>query len=332
MKQALQNINWLEFTRKRIAQILLIIFIVFFTLRRPDAFLTTNNMLTIIRQVSVTGVVALGMSFVMLTGGLDFSVGALVSLTGIVAAILIHGGVPFVVAFLIGIICSMAASLVTGFAGVVLNIPILVVSIAVQQIVNGINVVITGNQSIYGFEDSVKFIGQKSVFNVPIPVIILVVCALIVSFVLSKTYFGRHLFTVGGNTRVAKLAGINVVKTRMLASLVCGFMSGLAGVILLSRSGAAGSSVGSGIETDVITAAVLGGVSITGGVGNTSGVITGVLLIGVLNSGLIMMNVDSTIQGIIKGAILLLAVTLDSLATMSRDRAIKLSVRARKEG
>ena len=313
----LEKINWLKFVRQRIAQILLLILLVYFTIQRPDAFLTANNLLNIARQVATMGIVALGMSFVMLTGGLDFSVGSMVSLSGILSAILIKQGVPIYIAFAIGVICCMAASLVTGFVGVVLGIPILVVSIAMQQVLNGINSIISGNKSIYGFDEAVKVIGQGKVFAIiPVPVIILAVCALICSFVLSKTYAGRYLFTVGGNARVAKLSGINVIKTRILASVVCGFMSGFAGVLLLSRTSSAGATAGTGMEGDVITAAVLGGVSIMGGVGNTSGVITGVLLIGILNNGLVLMNVDSTIQNIIKGVILLLAVSLDSISHM----------------
>ncbi|MGI5936021.1 MAG: ABC transporter permease [Oscillospiraceae bacterium] len=314
--------DWLGFVRKHIAQMLLVAFLIFFTYQRPDAFLSVTNFMNIARQVATMGIVALGMSFVMLTGGLDFSVGSMVALSGIVSALLIKGaGVPIYPAFAIAIICCMVASAITGVVGVLLDIPILVVSIAMQQILNGFNSVITGNQSIYGFEEPVKFLGQGELFGfVPVPVVLLVICAAIVNFVLSKTYLGRHLFTVGGNQRAAKLAGINVIRTRIVASVVCGFMSGFAGVVLMSRTASASASVGGTMASDVITAAVLGGVSIIGGVGNTSGVITGVLIIGILNNGLQLMNVDSTIQNIIKGIILLLAVSLDSIARKQRER------------
>jgi len=246
----------------------------------------------------------------------------MVALSGIVSALLIkNAGVPIYPAFAIAIICCMAAGAITGVAGVLLNIPILVVSIAMQQILSGLNSVITGNQSIYNFSDSVKLLGQGELFGfIPVPVVLLIICAGIVSFVLSKTYMGRHLFTVGGNQRAAKLAGINVIRTRILASVICGFMSGFAGVVLMSRTASASASVGGSISSDVITAAVLGGVSIIGGVGNTSGVITGVLIIGILNNGLQLMAVDSTIQNIIKGIILLLAVSLDSITRIQRNR------------
>ena len=330
MKQKLSQLDWASFLRKHIAQILLVLFVVFFTFQRPDAFLTVSNLMNIARQVATMGIVALGMSFVMLTGGLDFSVGSMMALSGIVSALLIKSGCPIVLAFLVGILCCMAASAVTGVVGVLLNIPILVVSIAVQQVLDGINTVITGNQSIYGFEDGVKVLGQGELFGVvPVPVVLLVICAAVVSFVLSKTYAGRYLFTVGGNQRAAKLAGINVVKTRVLASIVCGFMSGFAGVVLMSRTASASASVGGSMASDVITAAVLGGVSITGGVGNTSGVVTGVLIIGILNNGLQLMSVDSTIQNIIKGVILILAISLDSISRMQKNKK-KAAAAARK--
>ena len=324
MKTLNKNIDWLSLLRKHIAQFLLVVFVVFFTAQRPDVFLTVNNLMNIARQVATMGIVALGMSFVMLTGGLDFSVGSMASLSGIVAALLIKSGFPIYPAFCVGILCCMIASTVTGIVGVLLNIPILVVSIAMQQVLDGFNSVITGNQSIYGFEDAVKVLGQGELFGfIPIPVVLLAVCAAIVSFVLSKTYMGRYLFTVGGNQRAAKLAGINVVKTRVLASVVCGFMSGFAGIVLMSRTASASASVGGSMASDVITAAVLGGVSITGGVGNTSGVITGVLIIGILNNGLQLMGVDSTIQNIIKGIILILAVSLDSLSRIQKSKRLK---------
>lgn len=330
MEKTKRQMDWPNFLRKHIAQILLVLFVIFFTFQRPDVFLTWNNLMNIARQVATMGVVALGMSFVMLTGGLDFSVGSMTALSGIVAALLIKAGCPIYLAFLAGILCCMAASSVTGIVGVLLDIPILVVSIAVQQVLDGFNSVITGNQSIYGFEDSVKTLGQGELFGVvPVPVVLLVVCAAIVSFVLSKTYTGRYLFTVGGNQRAAKLAGINVVRTRVLASIVCGFMSGFAGIVLMSRTASASSSVGGSMASDVITAAVLGGVSITGGVGNTSGVITGVLIIGILNNGLQLMSVDSTIQNIIKGVILLFAISLDSMTRMKRNKKKSVSPQAK---
>lgn len=326
MKTINKNVDWIALLRKHIAQFLLVVFVVFFTAQRPDVFLTVNNLMNIARQVATMGIVALGMSFVMLTGGLDFSVGSMVSLSGIVAALLIKAGMPIVPAFCMGIVSCMIASTVTGIVGVLLNIPILVVSIAMQQVLDGFNSVITGNQSIYDFDAAVKVLGQGELFDViPIPVVLLIVCAAIVSFVLSKTYMGRHLFTVGGNQRAAKLAGINVVKTRVLASVVCGFMSGFAGIVLMSRTASASASVGGSMASDVITAAVLGGVSITGGVGNTSGVITGVLIIGILNNGLQLMGVDSTIQNIIKGIILILAVSLDSISRMQKNKRLKRS-------
>lgn len=326
MKTLNKNIDWIALLRKHIAQFLLVVFVVFFTAQRPDVFLTVNNLMNIARQVATMGIVALGMSFVMLTGGLDFSVGSMASLSGIVAALLIKAGFPIYPAFCVGILCCMVASTVTGIVGVLLNIPILVVSIAMQQVLDGFNSVITGNQSIYDFEDAVKVLGQGELFDVvPIPVVLLIVCAAIVSFVLSKTYMGRYLFTVGGNQRAAKLAGINVVKTRVLASVVCGFMSGFAGIVLMSRTASASASVGGSMASDVITAAVLGGVSITGGVGNTSGVITGVLIIGILNNGLQLMGVDSTIQNIIKGIILILAVSLDSISRIQKNKRLKRS-------
>ena len=312
MNHRLKSLDWVAILKKRIAQIMLLGLCVFFYTQRPDVFLSKDNILNILRQSSAMGICALGMSFVMLTGGLDFSIASNVAFTAILTAILtIQYGMNFYVAALIAILCATVVGFMVGFISVKVQIVILVVSLAVNQILNGLNFLLSDNSTIFGLPENVKWIGQGSLLGIPIPVIAFVVLALIVSFILNHTYFGRYLFSVGGNRDVARLAGIPVNRVRLIASAFCGFMCGIAGIITLCRTATASTSTGSGMHTKVITAAILGGVSVTGGVGNTSGVITGVLVITVLANGFTIMQVNSYIQDVIMGFMMVLAVTLD---------------------
>lgn len=163
-----------------------------------------------------------------------------------------------------------------------------------------------------GLPDSIKFLGQGYVFGIPLAVIIFAVIAVIVAFILNQTYMGRYFFAVGGSNDAARLSGINVNKVKMIASVLCGLLTGIAGIIMMSRSFSGSPYSGATLSNDVISAAVLGGVSISGGTGKTSGVVTGVLVIGVLSQGLVMVGLSSNYQNMIKGAVLIIAVIMDT--------------------
>ena len=208
----------------------------------------------------------------------------------------------------------------TGIIAMRFNIPMLIVSIAIMQVVDGINMVLTDGATIYGLPDSVKFLGQGYVFGIPVAAIIFIVIAVIVAFILNKTYLGRYLFAVGGSNDAARLSGINVNKVKLIASMICGFLTGIAGIIMMSRSFSGSPYSGSSLSNDVISAAVLGGVSISGGTGKTSGVVTGVLIIGILSQGLVMVGLNSNYQNMIKGAVLIIAVIMDT-----RSKMVKVS-------
>ena len=312
--------------KKYVSQILLIVLILIFAVMKPTTFFTADNILTIVRQVATTGIVALGVSFLMLTGNLDFSVGKVYAFAGVLTALLYQKGVPMFLAVIIAILLCMAICSVTGMIAMQFNIPMLIVSIAMMQVVDGINMVITNGATIYGLPDSIKFLGQGYIFNVPIAAIIFLVLAAIVSFILNKTYLGRYLFAVGGSNDAARLSGINVNRIKLIASMICGFLTGIAGIIMMSRSFSGSPYSGSNLSNDVISAAVLGGVSISGGTGKTSGVVTGVLIIGVLSQGLVMIGLNSNFQNMIKGAVMILAVIMDTRSKMvkvNREAEVK---------
>ena len=309
-----------EMSRKFVAQILLILIVALFAILKPDTFFTMDNLLTIIRQVATTGIVALGVSFLMLTGNLDFSVGKIYAFAGVSAALMYQSGIPMGLAIAISIVLCVLISMVTGVIALKFRIPMLIVSIAMMQVVDGLNMVLTNGATIYGLPEGIKFLGQGYVLGIPVAVIIFLVLALIVAFVLNRTYMGRYFFAVGGSNDSARLAGINVNKVKMIASAVCGLLTGIAGIIMMSRSFSGSPYSGNNISNDVISAAVLGGVSISGGTGKTSGVVTGVLIIGVLSQGLVMTGMPSNYQNMIKGAVLIIAVIMDTRSKMRKNK------------
>lgn len=313
----------IDIAKKNVSVILLAVIVAFFAIMRPQTFFTMDNLLTIVRQVATTGIVALGVSFLMLTGNLDFSVGKIYAFSGVLCALMYKANVPIIICIAVSILFSTIICMVTGVIAMKFNIPMLIVSIAMMQVIDGINMVITNGATIYGLPESIKFIGQGYVFGIPVAVIIFVVLALIVAFILNKTYLGRYLFAVGGSNDAARLSGINVNKVKLIASAFCGILTGIAGIIMMSRSFSGSPYSGSSLSNDVISAAVLGGVSISGGTGKTSGVVTGVLIIGVLSQGLVMIGLSQNYQNMIKGAVLIMAVIMDTRSKVKKAKAVK---------
>lgn len=316
-----------ELSRKFVAQILLVVIVVLFAIMNPKTFFTIDNLLTIIRQVATTGIVALGVSFLMLTGNLDFSVGKIYAFAGVACALMYQGGMPMWLAIVLSIVMCVLLCMLTGIIALKFQIPMLIVSIAMMQVVDGLNMVITNGATVYSLPESIKFLGQGYVLGIPVAVIIFAVLAAIVAFILNKTYMGRYFFAVGGSNDAARLSGINVGKVKMIASAMCGLLTGVAGIIMMSRSFSGSPYSGANISNDVISAAVLGGVSISGGTGKTSGVVTGVLVIGVLSQGLVMTGLSNNYQNMIKGAVLIIAVIMDM-----RSKMVKAKPHAGKEG
>jgi len=304
-----------------------------FTILRPN-FINPNNLIEILRQASFYGIVAVGMTFCLLTGGIDLSVGSNVGFSLAVCAVFmaaqpippaLTGGFNInpIVGGILGIITSTLVGLFNGLLINEVKIPPLIVTLGMLEVVRGIVYVMTGAMPIYkGFEDYFRFIGQGSIGPIPVPVIIFLIIVVIGWIVLNKTVYGRYVYCIGGNAEVARLSGINVSKIRYSVYAISGFLCGLVGIILLSRLNSGQPRAAMGYEMEVVTACVLGGVSIAGGEGKLSGVFFGVLIMGILFNGLIQLNLSEFYQMIIKGAVLLMAVGLD---TMSNARKKKLS-------
>ena len=290
--------------------IALLILVIIFSVMSPT-FLTVNNILTILKQSAPKGIMAVGAMFVMLTGGVDLSVGAEVSLLGIVMASLMAkagwGIIPSViVAFLLGAVIGLInATLV-----VKVNIPPMIATMGTSWILQGLSYTICGGLPVTGLVKGFSSFGQGSVGIIPIPVIVFAIVIAIGAFILRYVPYGRHIYSVGSNAESTRLAGINVSFVRMSVFVICSVLTALAAVITLSRVNSGQPSTGIGQEMDVLTAVVLGGTRFTGGDGKISGVVAGIIVIGIISNGLVMIGAGEYIQTIVKGLILILALVI----------------------
>ena len=276
-------------------------------------FFTLSNFITIVRQVTVVAIMTIGMTFVLISGGIDLSVGTQLSFVGVVTATLFTKyGVSPMLACLIGILLATVVGTLNGLFIANTHVPPLIATLAMQQILKGCGYIISAGRPIYGLTESVKFIGQGYVWRIPVPVIIMVIFILFGLFILNKTYLGRYFYVVGSNEEVGRLSGIKTKTIKTVAYGLCGMLSGVAAIIMMSRINSGSPTVGVGYEMDVLTAAVLGGVSVSGGEGKMYGAIVGALIMGVLSNGLIIMNVSEYYQMVIKGLVLAFAVAFDS--------------------
>jgi ribose transport system permease protein len=302
------------FVKKYGVVTMLVVLIVVFSII-TDTFLTVNNFMNIARQVSMLTIVAVGMSLILLAGGIDLSVGAQMAVIGVTVALMIRdlGMNPFI-ACVLGLILTTGIGFFNGFIITFSKIAPLIATLAMQTILSGIGYIICGGMPVYGLPDSIKIIAQGYVAGIiPIPVITMLVVVILGAFLLNKTYPGRYIRAIGSNEEATRLSGINVRFYRVLVYTICGFLSGIAGIILLSRISSGQPSAARGFEMDVITAIVLGGVSVMGGKGKISGAFVGVLIIGVLNNGMSIRAINDYYQLVIKGIVLLFAVIFDSL-------------------
>ena len=299
--------EYLEKYKSLIGLILLCLIITFVT----PSFLTVANITNVFTQVSVNAIIAVGMTFVILTGGIDLSVGSTLAISGAIAASVIKSTGNVFLAIIAASIVGILVGFVNGFLIAKGKLQAFIATLATMTIFRGLTLVFTNGTPISKLPESFLSIGNAKLGFIPIPVLITVVVAAISIYVLSQTRFGRYLYALGGNEESAKLSGINTDRIKMLTYVVSGFVSAIAGVIITSRIGSASPNAGTGFELDAIAAVVIGGTSLAGGEGKISGTIIGALIIGILNNGLNLMNVSPFYQSIVKGLVILIAVLLD---------------------
>ena len=289
--------------------------VIIFAIASGGTFLTPNNIVNISRQVSYYGIASIGMTFVILIAGIDLSIGSIITFVNVVCAyMMVNMGMNMWVAVIISLILATAIGTLNGSMVASIGIPALIATFASQTIFEGISYLISGGRPISGFTPNFGIFGRWSVGPVPVCALIMIACFALGSFILNKSYFGRYFYAIGGNEEAAELSGIRVNRVKYLIYALSGFFAGLAGIVLLSRSGSAQSTVGKGLEFDVITCVVLGGVSVNGGVGRMSGVVAGVLIIGSLTHGMLLMDVSEYTQMVVKGLVLAIAVGIDCMS------------------
>lgn len=274
-------------------------------------FLAVSNIVNILTQVSVNAVIAIGMTYVILTGGIDLSVGSIVAVSGAVAASLAKSTnnvfLSIIAAVVIGIIIG-------GLNGILVSkgkLQAFIATLATMTIFRGVTYVYTNGTPISGLGQGFMVLGNKRLGGIPLPVIFMVVVFALAWYVISETKYGRYIYSIGGNEDCARLSGINTSRMKTLAYVVSGITAAISGVIITSRIGSASPNAGSGYELDAIAAVVLGGTSLSGGEGSIFGTIIGAMIIGVLNNGLNLMNVSPFYQLIVKGIVILAAVLVD---------------------
>ena len=271
----------------------------------------------------MTGIVCVGMTFVMITGGIDLSVGAEVGLSVVICAKLLVAGFPAFPACLVAISAAVLVGFLNGWLIANVGIPPLIATLGTQTAVRGAVYIWTNCLPIFGFPESFRMLGQGYIFGViPVPVSIMIVVLVVAWFYISKTRYGRYTYALGGNEEVARLSGIKVKTMKHITYAISGLCAGLAGVILLSRLFSGQPRAGINYEMDAITAVVLGGVSVSGGEGKLSGVIVGFIIIGILSNGFTMMGVNDYWQTFLKGVILLTAVGLDVQSTRRKKKLV----------
>ena len=280
--------------------------LVVLTCLKPS-FIQPANLVNILKQASINGILAFGMMFVIIAGGFDMSVGSTVAFTGILAAMLGQGQYPIFVPLIV----AMLGGLAVGVVNAVGNLPPFIMTLGTMTAVRGLALLISDGKPIIGISESYKAVAASSIFGIPMLAVFLVITILLCSFVLSKTVYGRRVYACGGNLLAAQVSGINTTKIRISTFAIAGLLAGLSGFLMTSRVTIAQPTAAESYEMDAITACVVGGVSMTGGVGKPWGVVIGCLLITVIANGLDIMGVSSHWQKIVKGAIIVLAVLID---------------------
>ena len=311
----MKNSNSANLIKSNAIWLVFIAEVIIFAIASGGTFLTPNNVVNISRQVSYYGIASIGMTFVILIAGIDLSIGSIITFVNVICAyMMVNMGMNMWVAVIISLIFATAIGTLNGAMVASIGIPALIATFASQTVFEGISYLISGGRPISGFTPNFGLFGRWTVGPVPVCALIMIACFALGSFILNKSYFGRYFYAIGGNEEAAELSGIRVNRMKYLIYALSGLFAGLAGIVLLSRSGSAQSTVGKGLEFDVITCVVLGGVSVNGGVGRMSGVVAGVLIIGSLTNGMILMDVSEYTQMVVKGLVLAVAVGIDCMS------------------
>ena len=301
-----------EYVQEYGAFIALIVLVVGIGIVSPE-FRTWSNFLSLLRQSSINGFIAFGMTCVILTDAIDLSVGSILGLSTALCAGMIASGFPVVPAMILALVIGTGLGLVSGILVTKGRLQAFIATLVTMTVYRGLTMIFMDGKPISNLGDSfaLKLVGKGNVFRIPIPVILFVLAFIAFYFMLNKTTFGRRIYATGSNSKCARLAGVDIDKTKIIVYGISGFMSALSGLILLSRLNSAQPTLGDGYEMDAIASCIIGGASFAGGIGNVPGTFLGVIIFSVINYGLTFIGLSSYWQYIVKGLIIVIAVALD---------------------
>ncbi len=290
--------------------VIFIALVIVLTCLKPS-FIQPSNLVNILKQASINGILSFGMMFVIIAGGFDMSVGSTVAFAGIVAAMLGQGQYPLIVPLVLAMLAGLAVGVVNGVGVAIGDLPPFIMTLGTMTAVRGLALLISDGKPVTGISEEYRAVAANSIAGIPMLAIFLVIVILICSFVLAKTVYGRRVYACGGNLQAARVSGINTSMIRISTFAIAGLLAGLSGFLMTSRVTIGQPTAAESYEMDAITACVVGGVSMSGGVGKPWGVVIGCLLITVITNGLDILGVSSHWQKIVKGLIIVLAVLID---------------------
>jgi len=301
---------------------ILLLFVILLSFLTKGTFLQPQNLINVIRQVAAIGIIATGMTFVIIINGIDLSVGSIVAVSAVVssslaqtpeASVIMYPGLqlPVIVAILSGLLVGGLLGLINGSLIAGFKIAPFIATLGMMTAARGLALIYSNGRPISRLSPAFNFIGQGDFLFIPVPIWILAIVAVSAHIILNFTRFGRHTYAIGGNEQAARVSGIHLNRIKVGIFALSGLLAGLAGIMLAARIGSGNPQLGTGIELDAITAAVIGGTSFNGGIGTVWGTIVGALIIGIINNGLDLLNVSPFMQQVVKGSIIVLAIIID---------------------
>lgn len=309
-QEEISKFNWAGFVNKyRVFLILLILCLIASFL--SDAFFSVANLFNVARQVSITAIIAAGMTLVILIAGIDLSVGSILALSGAIVAGMLTAKIALPLAILLVLGMGLFFGFVNGLVVTKFGVPAFIVTLALMTIGRGMTLVYTKGYPIVISNSSFRIIGNGKIFGVPLPIVVMLLLYAVMYWVLHHTSFGRYIYAIGGNEEASRLSGIRVDRVKIAVYGISGLLSALSSMIYTSRLMSAQPSAGIGLELDAIAAVIIGGTSLSGGRGGVTGTLVGALIMGVLDNVLNLMNVSSFYQSIAKGLVILIAVIVD---------------------
>jgi len=312
-KQAKRNIDLIKDIYSRFGMWIILLGMVILMASLSSAFLSRNNIMNLLRQISFISIIGFGSAMILISGNIDLSPGALMGLVSVVSASFAAGERPVFVSVIIGLFVGLAGGAINGFLITRLNVPPFIATLGVMSCAKSAAVIYTNGYSISGLAAGFKSIGGGRFFEIPIPFIIMISLAVIVFILLNHTPYGRHVVAIGNNEQAAKISGVRTDKVVFSVYVLAGVLSAVAGILMTGRVASGQALLGVGYEFHAISAAVVGGVSVKGGIGSIWGVICGALVIGVMNNGMDLLAINTFTQEIARGAIIVIAVILDQL-------------------